>query len=279
MKKKAYILMEISVPVVIQPLIDAYFHHLKPLYSHFYGIYISGSIAQGAFEELTSDIDIIALTQGKWSTSELKHLKTLHTRLIKAYPLGKRLEVFYIPFPYLGIMHPGKQKGVVAPYPVVHDGKFSPAGTGSLNAVTWWIVKHHGLHLFGAERSALPLEITWKDVLSTMRFNLDVYFARQARRPYIYLNNVAVEFAVSNLCRIFTTIEEGEIISKSVSLTRWRDRLPQRWQPLLDEAWRIRHHPDQPSLYHSRIQRMRDTLAFITYGRERGDKALKISLK
>lgn len=266
--------MDAAVPASIQPLIDTYLHALEPLHEHFYGIYIYGSIALGAFEELGSDIDIIALTQGEWSSLELKQLKTLHRQLIKAYPYGKRLEVFYIPSRYMGSM---QQSETIAPYPVMHDGTFSPAAHGGLNAVTWWIIKHHGLRLLGPERPALPLEVTWKDILSAMRFNLDVYFARQVKRPYIYLDDVAVEFAVTNLCRIFTTIEEGEIISKSASLTRWRDRLPERWQPLLDEARRIRHRLDRSSLYRHRFQRMSETLAFIQYGRERGGKALAAS--
>jgi|SRR5947209_19123123 predicted nucleotidyltransferase len=89
--------METSVPAAIQPLIDAYLHALEPLRSHFYGIYIYGSIALDAFEELESDIDIMALTQSEWSSLELKQLKALHTHLTKTYPLGKRLEVFYVP--------------------------------------------------------------------------------------------------------------------------------------------------------------------------------------
>jgi Domain of unknown function (DUF4111) len=269
--------METSVPVAIQPLIAAYLHALGPLHTHFYGMYIYGSIALGAFEELASDIDIIALTLGEWSSLELKQLKALHRYLTKAYPLGKHLEVFYVPSCYLGVMHPSKQNGAVVSYPAAHEGTFSLAMHGSLNAVTWWIIKNQGIRLLGPERSALPLEVTWKDVLSTMRFNLDVYFARKVQRPYIYLYDAAVEFAVTNLCRILTTIEEGEIISKSESLIRWRGRLPERWQPLLEEAWRIRHHLRQPSLYRHRFQRMSETLAFIQYGRMRGGKALDAS--
>jgi hypothetical protein len=199
--------MEAVIPVSIQPLIDVYLRVLEPLRVHFYGIYISGSIALGAFEELESDIDFIALTQGEWSSLEHKQLKALHTHLIKAYPLGKRLEVCYVPLRYLGVVHPDKQKGAIAPYPAAHDGRFSPATHAGLNAVTWWIVQHKGLRLLGPERSDLPLEVAWKDVFSTMRFNLDVYFARQAKRPYIYLHGAAVEFAVTNLCRILTTFQ------------------------------------------------------------------------
>ncbi len=266
---------EATLPPAIQPLLDAYLHGLKPLHSHFYGIYITDSIALGAFEEQASDIDVIALTQGEWSSFELKQLKTLHTHLLKASPFGKRLEVCYIPLRYLGVMRAGKRRGAIDPFPVMHDGVFSPASFGGLNALTWWIMKYHGICLLGPGRSELPLEITWQDILSAMRFNLDVYFARQAKRPYIYWSDVAVEFGVTNLCRIFTTIEEGEIISKSESLMRWRDRLPERWRPLLDEAWRLRHHLRQPSFYPHRLQRMRETLAFIQYGRERGRNALE----
>ena len=269
--------MEPAVPAAIQPLMTAYLHALEPLHAHLYGIYLSGSIALGAFEELASDIDIIVLTHGTCRPLELKQLKAVHTYLNHTYPLAKRLEVLYIPSHALGIMHPRQQNGAVAPYPIVRDGRFSPASHDGLNAVTWWIIKHHGVCLLGPERSALPLEVTREDVLATMRYNRDVYFVNRAKRPYTYLDDEAVEFAVTNLCRIFTTLEEGEIISKSASLIRWRDRLPERWQPLLDEAWRLRHHLHQPSYYPHRWQRMRETLAFIQYGRERGRKTLDIS--
>jgi hypothetical protein len=261
--------VEAYIPPPIQPLIDAYLKALELLRAHFYGIYIYGSIALGAFEELESDIDIIALTQGEWTPIELKQLEALHARLIKDCQFGKRLEVLYVPFTDLG-----KSNREIAPYPTVHDRKFSPARHGDLNGVTWWILKHKSIRLDGPDRSALPFEYEWRDVLSTMRYNLDGYFARKAKRPYIYLQSASVEFAVTNLCRILTTIEEGEIISKSASLVRWRDRLPERWQRLIDEEWRIRHHLKQPSRYHNRLQRMYETVAFIGYVRERGGKAL-----
>jgi hypothetical protein len=270
--------MEMSLPPSIQPLIEAYLRALEPLRQRFYGIYLCGSIALGAFEELASDIDVLALTRGEWSPLELQQLRALHIQLIKAYPLGRRLEACYIPFNYLGVDHANKQQEAIIPYPAVHDGRLLLTTREGLNTVTWWILQHHGLCLFGADRSALPLDVAWADVLSTMRFNLDAYYARKLKRPHVYWFDAGVEFGVTNLCRMLTTIEEGEIISKSASLQRWRDRLPERWQPLLDEAWRIRHHLRQPSLYPRRWQRMRETLAFIRYGQARGRKALDGSL-
>ena len=266
--------VEEFIPTSIQPLIAAYLHALEPLRSHFYGIYIYGSIAFGAFEELESDIDILALTHGEWTTQELAQLNALHTQLIGAHQRGNRLDVLYIPLRNLG-----KCNRKIAPYPTIQNGNFSPAGYGDLNYITWWTVKNKSIRLLGPERSTLPFEVTWQDVLETMRNTLHGYWVSRARRPYLFRRDDWFEYAVATHCRMLTTIEEGEIITKSVALKRWRDRLPARWRPLIDEAWRIRYHLDSPSLYRWRPKRAIEILAFMKYVRERGDKALEDLLR
>lgn len=266
--------MEEFIPTPIQPLIDAYLHALEPLRSHFYGIYIFGSIAFGAFEELESDIDIVALTHGEWTTPELAQLNALHIQLIGTHQLARRLEVLYIPLRNLG-----KRNREIAPYPTIRYGKFSPAGYGDLNYITWWTVKNKGIRLLGPERSTLPFEVTWQDVLETMRDNLNDFWVSKARRPYLFLRDDWFVFAIATHCRILTTIEEGEIITKSIALKRWRDRLPARWCLLIDEAWRIRYHLCPPSLYRSRLKRTREVPAFIKYVRKREGKVLEDLLR
>jgi Domain of unknown function (DUF4111) len=252
--------MTAPIPPLIQALLDAYLHALEPLRDHFYGIYIYGSIALGAFEEQESDIDIIALTQGEWTVQELRQLERIHRQLVKEHSLGKCLA----PMSDIGEFNAG-----IAPYPYASDGKFHAAGYFDLNAVIWWTIQHKGISLLGHEYSTLPLEIAWKNVLDAMRYNLDIYWAGKAQKPRLFLFDIWVTTAIATLCRIMTAIEEGEIISKSEALTRWRDRLPARWQTLIDEAWCIRLHLDTPSLYRSRITRMSETLAFIKYVRNR----------
>ena len=262
--------MEELIPTPFQSLIDAYLQALEPWRAHFYGIYIYGSIALGGFEELESDIDILALTHGELAISELVQLKALHTQLLQAHQLGKRLEVLYIPLRNLG-----KSDRDIAPYPTFQFGNFSPARYAELNYVTWWTVKNKGIRLLGPERSTLPFEVTWQDVLETMRNNLDDFWATPTKRPYLFLLDGWIVITVATLCRMLTTIEEGEIVTCSVALKCWRDRFPARWGPLIDEAWRIRHHLGTPSLYRSRFKRMREVLAFIEYIRERGRKVLE----
>ena len=265
--------VEGSIPPPIQSLITAYFDAIEPLRSHLYGIYIFGSIALGAFEELESDIDLVVLTLEEWTASECTQLKALHARLKRSQQLGKRLEVLYLPLSYLG-----KLNTEIAPYPHFHSEKFYTAGYGDLNYVTWWVLKTKGIRLLGPECSALPFDVTWQDVLETMRDNLDVYWPRHANRPYLFLLDGWIVIAVATLCRMLSTIEEASIVTKSMALERWRGRLPARWRSLIDEAWRIRHHLNTPSLYSSRIKRMREVLAFIEYVRERGGKGLETSL-
>src|SRR5260221_14400965 len=94
--------VEEIIPTPVQPLIHAYLRAIEPLCFHFYGIYIFGSIALGAFEELVSDIDVVALTRGEWTAPELAQLKALHTQLIRTHELSQRLEVLYIPLDDIG---------------------------------------------------------------------------------------------------------------------------------------------------------------------------------
>ncbi len=250
--------MPAPIPPLIQPLLDAYLIALEPLRSRFYGIYIYGSIALGAFEERESDIDIVALTLGEWTAQELGQLAQVHKLLVKEYPFGKRLAPMYVP-----LYDIGKYNADISPYPYASDGKFYPVGYFDLNAVTWWTIKHKGICLLGPACSDLPLEIEWEDVLGAMRYNLDTYWAGKAKKPYLFLSDYWVMTTVATLCRILTAIEEGEIIAKSAALTHWRERLPAQWHTLIDEAWRIRHNPNDPSLYHSHYERKRETLAFI----------------
>lgn len=260
----------IELPPLIQPLVGAYLDGLKPLSSSIYGIYVFGSIALKAFEEEESDIDILVLAHREWTHAERKQLSVLHTQLKQRYALGSRLEVLYIPLHNLG-----KCNGEVAPYPHFHRGRFFAAGYADLNSITWWSIKNRSICLSGPERSQLAFEITRQDILQAMYDNLNGYWMHYAKHFYLFLLDGWVMIAVTMLCRILTTIEEGEIIAKSTALTHWRDRLPDRWRLLIDEAWRIRHHLQPLSFYPSRLKRMRDALLFIGYVRKRGNAMLK----
>lgn len=256
-------------PPSIQPLLEAYLGALDRLHSHFYGIYVYGSVALGAFDQRESDIDILALTEGQWTPRELKQLRALHNGLVHDYKLGKRRAVLYVPSHDLG-----KIIAEIEPYPYAADGKFHPSGHSDLNAVTWWLVKHKGIALLGPEPAALPLAVAWADVMEAMRYNLNRYWASKAQRSIVFLLDDWIVFGVTTLCRILSTIEDGVITTKPRALVVWRERLPARFRPLLDEAVRIRTHASQPPIYRSPFKRRAAMLAFVEYAIKRGNAAL-----
>ena len=217
--------MEEHIPTSVQPLIDIYLHALEPLCSHFYGIYLYGSIALCAFEERDSDVDIIALTQGEWTPQELEQLQALHTQLVEMHQLARRLEVLYIPVCSLG-----KCDREIAPYPTVRHGEFSPAGYSHLSSVTWWTVKNKGIRLTGPECSALPCEITWRDVLETMRDNLNGFWVSKARRPHLFLSDAAQPQRDSGMK------VAGPVNTEQLSIARSRNALRQpveKWEGIV----------------------------------------------
>ncbi len=262
--------MDQSIPVAIQPLITDYVAALNMLRSHFFAVYVYGSVALGAFDERQSDIDIVALTQEEWTKPELKALKAIHKQLIQEHKPGKRLAVLYLPTRDLG-----KCRSEAAPYPYAADGKFHSAGRFDLNAVTWWLVKYASIPLIGPDPGMLPLVVSWADVIEDMSYNLNTYWARKAQVGLLFFYDYWIAFGVTTLCRILSTIEEGEIITKTQALTNRRDLLPARFSLLIDEASRIHRRSGARSLYRSRKRRRDEMLAFIRYARARGNRVLQ----
>lgn len=264
-------------PAVVQSLLQAYIDALEAsgLRHYLHGVYLYGSATLGAFDERTSDIDVIALTQGDLGPAELDTLETLHKHLAQEHVLGARLDAMYVPLRDIG-----KRNAEVAPYPYTADGEFHRSGHFDLNGVTWWLVKQHGITLFGPKPQELPFAAPWEEVLVDMEYNLNTYWAGNyaglLAKSDIILGDYFVLFTVSTLCRILSTVEDGGIPTKLQALLVWRDRLPRRYHHVVDETLRIRQHSDDPSLYSSPIELREDMLAFMKYAIGRGNRALMV---
>jgi predicted nucleotidyltransferase len=249
-----------QLPSVVGPVLDAYLGSLLKSEVPVTGIYLYGSLCLGGFDADSSDIDLLVITPQVLSTPEIDRLRRLHATLDDAFPLANRLEISYLPLPFAT---PEASPGVV--YPVVRDGDFLVEGVGDVNAVTWWQIHHLGLTLLGPHPSSLALPASWDAVEAAMHHNLTTYWAARAAEPGRFLDEYWVQFAVTTLCRILTTLEEQRIETKDEAVQRWGLRLPPRWHQLLRETTRIRHAPDHPSLYSESGARAQDVLAFLEY--------------
>jgi predicted nucleotidyltransferase len=252
------------LPTVIQPMTTRFLQLLQTEHSDvIYGVYLYGSIALGAFDENRSDIDVIVLTTRDLSDAERTRLIALHKRLTLEHPIAERLDGNYVPLAALGRLN-----DELPPYPYISDGHLHPAGHYDINHVTWWILKHRGIPLYGPHPADLPFTVDFDAIRRTMYDNLHTYWKNKAANPLLFLTDTWVDFAVTTLCRIHYTLTEEAITHKMHAVELALQTLPARWQPLLHEAQRIRCQTSRNSFYSSRLKRAAETRAFVHYMRE-----------
>jgi hypothetical protein len=253
-----------QLPSVVRPVLDRYLGALAESQLPITGVYLYGSLCLGGFDARSSDIDLLVLTPRVLSAEEIDQLCCLHAALERAFPLASHLEIAYLPLPYAT----SEQASDLA-YPVVREGDFCAEGTGDVNAVTWWQIHHLGLVLHGPHPASLALPGSWDAVEAAMHHNLVTYWPARAAEPGRFLDEYWVQFAVTTLCRILTTLEEQRMETKDDAVERWALRLPPRWHQLLRETTRIRHASDRPSFYSEPESRARDVREFLVYVQRR----------
>jgi hypothetical protein len=103
-----------------------------------------------------------------------------------------------------------------------------------------------------------------------MHENLSVYWAARAARPWLFLFDSMVDFAVLTLPRILHTLETGEIISKRAAAS-WLERRCPEWRSLVADT-RGRFYPLRSSVrWRGRVRRAIATRRFVLAMIERGE--------
>lgn len=191
-----------------------------------HGIYVYGSIALEAFEEAHSDIDIIVVVKHQLTKAQAKQLAHVHKRLVKEEHYGKRLDGMFITLEHLG-------KNEACYY--TYNGKVK-FGHWDTNAITWWLLKHKGVTLYGPFAHSLPLEVEWSHVQATLQYNLHSYWAMQTKKVFAFWRTEDVVFAVTTMARIYASYVKQEIVSKKEALQWLSQHARTEWQPLFVEV-------------------------------------------
>ncbi len=249
------------VPESLVPLLTDLVHGLSRVTPDVMGVWVYGSVALGAFDERSSDIDLIVATNARLSDEQVDRLATLHEHLASRYTLGSRLEVQYLTLPVLRGTAPA------ADYPVYREGDLVMTGRGDLNATTRWVLREHGIPLLGPPAADLPLDVTWDEVRSAMRFNLSSYWPAYATSAAALplREDTPVVWTVVTLCRILSTVIDGVIIAKPAAVEIWAERVPDRWAQLLWEVRLLQGHADGSSSYATPRERSRDVQGFVVW--------------
>jgi hypothetical protein len=252
--------MDARVPMEIRPLLHGYVRRLQEDWSGIVtGCYLYGSIALGEYVSGKSDIDFLAVTSRPLTSPETNRLARLHDELNLDYACAASLDGVYLPFSDLG-----KTNQEISPYPYCKRGILEPSGYWDVNHVTWWLVKHRGIALFGSPPSQLPFTVTWEHVLTTMQENLASYWAEKAAAPHLLLSDEAAEFALCTMARILYTLQHRTIVSKHEALHAVDHAASPEWEKLRREAMRIRTGSGAPSLFATKEERAEAVSRFLS---------------
>jgi hypothetical protein len=202
---------------VLSTLLGAYAAALAPL--DVLGSYVAGSVALGAFDPRTSDVDVVTVMR---TMPPRARLDALHVRL------SARLECVYLA--------EGESSGV-------RYQRGRRRGIGTLTAVARTEIHAHPIVLAGAPPARVIARASPDELAAEMSWNLDVYWRRQrARLPRFFFTS-AVDFAVGTLARILWTLRHGTVIAKREAVRWLPSALPQA-APLValsqDGRWRHR---------------------------------------
>ena len=190
-----------------------------------------GSVARGAYDERTSDLDVTVVLARPPSPEELEALARIHGS-------RPRVEGEYL---------------VAGAWDEEHDA-FNEGRheRWRLSVVNRTQLREQAIVLRGPHPSTFLEQATRAELLAEMRWNLDVYWPGILRRRRVWLREAWAWFGVLTLGRILYTLETGETISKPHARAWLRERHPE-WAPLLDD----------------RLGRLRRALAARRFVRER----------
>ncbi|MBI1257111.1 MAG: DUF4111 domain-containing protein [Chloroflexi bacterium] len=252
--------MPSPIPPAIAPLLDTYLTAIEQkLPGLLTGFYVYGSIALGAFNERSSDIDAVAVVSRRCTPSDIEDLRAIHQAIQQQYP-RPFLEVIYLQEGDFG-----KEANQIEPFPYAHDGGFEASGHFEINEVTWWLLKNKGITLKGTRAADLNYTVDWDDLIAKMHINLNDYWARYTRNPRyiaVLFSDYGVQWAVTGVLRQYYSFREGDITSKDGAALYALDHVAERWHKLIREALNIRSDTP-PSLYRSPIVRGIEAINFV----------------
>ena len=248
------------IPEPVQSVLDLYKSLVRDrLPEHVMGFYLHGSIALGAYEHGFSDIDFIAVLNQRASETDCQVLEAIHKEVAEKYE-KPNLEGSYFQLEDLGRFQPDVQ-----PSPFYYEDRFCNVGHHDANSVTWWVLKHRGIAVWGIPPQDLLFEVGWDVLIRRMAENLHEYWApliQRVKRDPVTLDDDMVQWSVLGILRLFYSFRESDITSKIGAGRYGLEVLPAKWHDILNESIRIRQGETE-SIYDVSEERTEDTLRFM----------------
>lgn len=232
------------------------------LRAEFVGMYLYGSLAMGAFNPASSDIDFVVVTEHPVSGEALAALQAMHQR-IGARPgrWSLELEGSYIPRAALRRHDPANAR-----FPHIDRG--SPALAVEQHDMDWiiqrYVLREHGIALVGPPLPTLIDPVTPAELRQAVTDLYDFWW-----RPMIvdasHLQSVGYRaYAILTMPRLLVTLEEGIVVTKPDAAQWALATLPPRWTALVRQALAWAADQDAGQRFDAG-QQLRETQAFIAF--------------
>jgi predicted nucleotidyltransferase len=194
------------------------------------GLYVSGSLVTGDFDELVSDIDLVAVTQTALSTVEAERLEAFHRELPRQEKTWEhRVEVAYISAEALRTFRTRPSTiGIVSPGEPFHT---KDADKDWL--INWYVLRTHGIPLLGPAPAAFVAPISKEELVQWVREHIPSW---RGRIDESWRRNSQV-YATLTMCRALYLARTGDFVSKRWAAT-WAIRELPAWAPLIERALR-----------------------------------------
>jgi hypothetical protein len=219
--------MDNRIPSILHPLLEDYASRLRTVLGDaLTGIYLHGSFVLDAFDERSSDIDFVTVIERVLAPQEISAIGNIHRRL-SLNRWGRRMDGIYAVRNDLALpdaprflhVHHGWLRRRMHPLPIAAR----------------LLLHEHGAVVTGPPARNHFAPVSPALLRDEMQFNLNTYWAGKAARPWLFLADATVDFAVTTLPRIIHTLEHGTIISKQQGLVLLDDRFPE-WRDLSEDV-------------------------------------------
>ena len=264
-----YIGVEKNDSQILKHISEQVTNSVQPvLKTNLIGIYLTGSAVLGDWHYGKSDMDLTVVVNDALSKKEIASMEE-QIKKWEAQNPSVKFEIQYVPFAILG-----KNLEEVEPILSYQDRKHSMSYSG-FHAVTWYTLKKHGIVLCGRPVDQLNLKTAEDELLAYVYNNVNTYWttwtASAARmfstKGILSFTDWAVEWCVCGLSRMYYTLQEKDITSKSGAVEYMLNKSPYEYQKILKEAQAIRSGNGQKEqkLYSSRWDRRKDMIKYMNY--------------
>jgi hypothetical protein len=199
------------------------------------GVYVHGSVATGAFNPRTSDIDVVATTRTLTDGPSNERIHEVHGAMHGwgSDRWADRLEVMFMPARALG-MAGVPRISVLELHP---DEGFKVQPLGSDFMIQKRILRQHGITLFGPKIAKVVAPVTNGELRDAVIGNLREWWRPQLEYPGQFLKRSYQAYAVLTMCRALCILATGELVTKPEAAA-WAMRGPYLdvWHPLIQSA-------------------------------------------